>query len=737
MVSFKGLSGRQTARKVLLRCGGIVPASFRAVNKRLGLLLLCLFPCGAVAQTARVVVVSVPGLRADDLIRPELPTLNRLIAEGASGWMVCRAARGEEAAAKRNPHLTLRAAQALTLGSGARALARYTALNSIGSYADQPAFFPTMLGDLKAINAHLGYPVSIGALGDALHHAGRKTAVIGNADTDTSDRSMYALAMDSQGSVDSPRESLNRVQPDGSAPYGFRADLATMLHDYDQQDATTALVVLDFGDLERADRYAPLCLPAAATIHRTAALHALDSFLASLLPRLHTTPQTALVLLAPGPALSAEPLDRLAPVVLWGAGSAPGLLTSASTRHPGLVLNTDFLPTVLARLQLPPLPGATGRPMQSLPDKTTPIPSLPQRGRGGQGIRDIYTALLTTARQQHTPGGLPTVQLLLVLIGAMGLFFRRPQIVRATLAAIVTLPLGMLLLPPVAPGSVLGASALLALFSLACALPAWRRENDAERMIFTLIGLLPPIVLLDLLTGSHLLQRAWMSYSVMEGARFYGIGNEYMGAVIGAMCVLPGRFATFSNDGEAGKWRLWGMGALALLVTMGASRFGAKVGAIPSAGTAFGAIALLRGRGQIRAREMLGTMVVLALLLAGFAALDLRHAAGEQSHLARAFSGAGGGSVLDIAQRKLALEGALLLRSPWSLTLLAAGFGLGRLRRIHAACFQDLNARATFAGLVVGGIASLLCNDSGLTAAALIALYGWVWAVGRVMRAPS
>src|SRR5438105_4336 len=76
-------------------------------------------PAAQAGQTAppRVVVAVVPGLRAEDLTRPEAPALGQLVRAGASGWMVCRAAR--TGANGRDSEEAL----ALTLGSGARAAA--------------------------------------------------------------------------------------------------------------------------------------------------------------------------------------------------------------------------------------------------------------------------------------------------------------------------------------------------------------------------------------------------------------------------------------------------------------------------------------------------------------------------------------------------------------------------------------------------------------------------------------
>jgi len=678
-----------------------------------------------VAAAPRVVALIVPGLRADDLTRPEVPTLRRLMMQGASGWMVCRAARVTDTRLLRPDGRETTASLLLTLGAGARAVTGPEAA-ALTDPTSSPAAQMAARERLKARNARLAYPVPVGALGDTLHAAHFQTALIGNTDAESPDRTALLLVMDSAGRVDIAGR-LHHNRDDVTAPYGFREDISAMLADYDVLPSDTAFCALVFGDLARADRYEPLCLPALAAAHRAAALRALDSLLAALGPRLRAERARhplRLFVLAPGPADSTtDRLDRLAPILAWGEGVPQGTLTSASTRRPGLVVNTDFLPTVTDFLRLPPPPGMTGRPMTSAPALTERIPT-PER------LRAAHDTLLQTARQQNALGGLPTVQMLLVLAGMAARSRRRwPALVPATAIAIVSLPPGMLLLPPIAPGSVWGAGALLAVFTLTLAGFAWklaRARRSVLPLFYGLCALLPSAILLDLLTGSHLLRQAWMSYSVVEGARFYGIGNEYMGAVIGAACVLLG-----SRTLGVGRWALGGIWMLALLLAMGAPQFGAKVGAIPSAGVGFGVALLVRWRGRVRFREGMVILIALALLLGGFALWDLHFHAGPQSHLARAFSGAGGGSLLAIAFRKLALEGYLLLHSPWSATLAVSAVGLWWLWRAHPDLFASLEAKAVLAGLVAGAAASLLCNDSGVTAAALIFLYGWAWAAVR------
>lgn len=711
----------------------------------------------------RVVVVLLPGLRADDLTFPEAPALQRILREGASGWMVCRAARVTDPRLTRPDGRENTASLLLTLGSGSRAvagpeLANLAAESSQNSEIASPPS-SAALQALRRRNAQLDHPVEVGALGSLLHRAHLQTAVLGNADTEVPDRSGVAVAMDAAGRVDFVGERPDRNVSDASAPYGFRADVPAMLHDFDHLDRRCALIVLTFGDLARADRYAPLCLPAAAAAHRTAALRALDILLAAL--RMHiaetaVSRPTRLILLAPGPAdSSTESVDRLAPIVLWGTYLSPGTLTSLSTRRRGLVLNTDFLPTVAHFLRLTPPPGLTGRPMDSVPPPKT-----------AEALRADYEDWMRITRQQSTLGGLPTVQMLLALIGFVCLARRQfLRVARTTAVAIAALPLGMLVLPVATPRGVWEAAALLAIFTLLVVLAGGRTVQSARRTLYALCALLVVAILLDLLTGSRLLQQAWMSYSVVEGARFYGIGNEYMGAVIGAACILASALSlrqrspvetsepqtpdepfptpfpsversTIPPARKRTPQTVWMVVSYSLILVVMAA-FGAKVGAIPSAGIAFGVVLLILYRGRLRPRDMALLLAVVGLLLATAGLLDLRHTAAQQTHFARALTGAGGDTLIGIARRKLSLEGYLLLHSPWSATLAVCVLALGWLRRTQPLSLlkdneQDARiTRAVSSGLACGAVASLLGNDSGVTAAALILLYGWAWAAVR------
>jgi hypothetical protein len=411
----------------------------------------------------------------------------------------------------------------------------------------------------------------------------------------------------------------------------------------------------------------------------------------------------------------------------------PGWLGSPSTRRADLVLNTDLLPTIAASYGWRVPSGLAGRPF-----RVTAV-------RSGYGavspaaLQRDHDDLLALARVQNLLGGLPSLQLLLVGAGAWALTARKPGLLKASTTAIVALPLGMLVLPPLLPRSVWASVVALAAFVCASValsrLAAARGRDWSAGCCFALAGLLAA----DLLTGSRLLQQAWMSYSVVEGARFYGIGNEYMGAAIGALCILLAASAPRCSGGvpgAAGERRSLYLAlplGMLLVVAMGAPQWGAKVGAIPSAGAAIGIAALVRARGGVRIRDVALLALVIVLLFGAAALFDLSRSAGSRSHLALALTGGGGGPAQVLA-RKLRMEGGLLLHSPWSATLLACCAGIVWICRRIPALRARHDVRVAVSGCATGACVSLSLNDAGVLAATLILLFGWAFVADRAGR---
>jgi len=470
-----------------------------------------------------------------------------------------------------------------------------------------------------------------------------------------------------------------------------------------------------FGDLARAEHYEPLCLPEAARRHRSAALGRLNRtlMLADALVRRGAT----LILLSPAPAPSADPVDRLVPLLLASPEGIAGLIESPSTRTLGLAASTDFLPTVAALLRLEPPRGLVGRPVRLIADRQ---PS-PEAWAG------LHAGWVADSRRKAFFGGLPGLQALLVLLGTGGLAVRGAVAwgVRAAAAsalAVLALPGALLLLPLLPLESDLLAGAALSASLAGAMAAAWALGPIRGR---SLAGVLAAgtVVLLagDLLMGAPLQRRAWMGYSVMEGARYYGIGNE-LGAVLTALGLLTAGWVLARRRLRSG----CAVGLLGAAAVAGLPVLGANAGVALS--LAVGAAVLVaaeRGAGT-------GWRILIAAAVAGAAVVALALAAdllapGEgRTHIGRAMAESGG--IAGIAWRKLALNLHLVLHSAWTLPLLAAGAALWVLSRLTDSSARTTE-RGTLAGLLGAGACLLVFNDSGVVAAAECVLLAWAGAV--------
>ncbi len=680
-------------------------------------------------QSVTATVVFVPGIRAEDLSRPELSAAARMINEGQSGWIVCRAARPVDPDMLRPDGRESIDSLMLTLGCGARARiaanAEHFLSPTLHQLHTQP--FPPQgaVASMKSANSGIGYPVVVGGLGLSLHQVGVRVAAMGNFDSAHSDRSIYLFAMDQHGFVDDAGQRLSKTLPRSTAPFGIVGNIDRNLYDLDQIYSQDRLRVIGFGDLYRADQYTPFCPKALAAAHRTNALLLLNQLLIGVLQRAEdetkrTGNMSRVVLISPGPADStADRLDTLAPVVLWGPGIEHGLITSSSTRRIGMAINTDFTATLLTWFNAPRFSGQSGQPFRLTSARVASVADL---------VR-IHEQTVASAKNQDLLGGLPTGQALLVAGSSIALLaFNRKRLAGALIAVSAWLPVGMLVLPATGNASATVSCTELFLFSsIVLGLVATRRVtagNAIKTACFTLVA----AIAADLLTGCHLLQNGWMSYSAADGSRFYGIGNEYMGATLGALVALvvwiP--YIAASNDRTAGRIppRLYFI-AFALMAALMVLPFsGAKVGAAPTLSIAAFAIFAVWKRGRLTIQDIaLG--VTAAAILIGSAALIDAHSATHTHLLTTATSGSGG--ILATVKRKLLMEMRLIVHSPWMVTLLTAGFSalaLARSLKNSARSEQsDRTRKALFAGASAGAVVAFAVNDAGVLAAAMVLIY--------------
>jgi hypothetical protein len=174
-----------------------------------------------------------------------------------------------------------------------------------------------LLQSLPQMPADEKRPSPLGALAEAIHRAGGKTAALGGGDTSvelrvgTPLREWALVANDSNGTVDAGDLTARLLARDKAAPFGLRANRKAVLQALDAlfQKGQTGLVAIEWGDTRRAEEYSAFCAPEVAAAHRQAALRSADAFIQALIGS-RSTPQST-----PAMRLSA-PRDRLLVVVV-------------------------------------------------------------------------------------------------------------------------------------------------------------------------------------------------------------------------------------------------------------------------------------------------------------------------------------------------------------------------------------------------------------------------------------
>ena len=341
----------------------------------------------------------------------------------------------------------------------------------------------------------------------------------------------------------------------------------------------------------------------------------------------------------------------------------------------------------------------------------------------------------TNAEAQHWFGwiyGLGGGAMLLAAVACIlpsGRFTRAAPALRFFMRFLVAVPLAQL----IAPWLVLGNPAIYLMeMTVVAAMLAWLvgvvwRRNP----LAALLGITAVVIIIDAFVGTPLVSRALFSGYWLSGIRFYGVGNEFMGMLLGAALLAPviGARAEISQRPTSG----WSVALVvwfaAALVALAYPQFGAKAGGAVTASAAFLPAwwALAQGR-DVSWRVWLVSIAVGFALVFAFSALS-NALGGRDTHIQEATAAALHGNLGYIAQvagrkAKMAVRIALAPGTFGGIISLGLLFILwlrsGLRKRVGA--FLGTRAplrRALVAGLW-GMLACVLFNDSGAAAMLLM-----------------
>ena len=681
-------------------------------------------------RPAKVVVFGIPKLAWEEIGTGAMPHLDRLASQGAVAATSVRtqSARasttegyatlgaGTRVRAEPDGGYAFDAGAPLEGGTAASALQRRTGQVPSGQVA--------VVGAPAVARLNRGRHLSIGpgALGDALRRAGRRAAVVGNADVNFPVpqrprvlRPAALAAMGSKGSVD-----VGSVAPDLLRPDGLRADPEQVRRRtrvaLDQAD----VVVVDPGDMDRAAEFAAVATPSAAATFRRQARTTTDDLLADVTTM---AGPDALVLV-----VSVAPPGKdwhLTPMVASGAGVHRGYLHSPSTRRLGVVTLTDVAPTVLEALGAAVPEGMIGHALryhQGAPD----LDLLREIDRDAAFREDVYFRLTIT----YIVVQALVYLLAIVAFARLGGAGRAGAPLRAIVLAVSAWPLATFLLRAIPDVAVLGGGAVALLLAIDAAIVALalRARRHAFSPLAWILGATVVLLVVDVATGARLQTSSILGYSLHTAARFTGLGNTAF-AALASTTILAG--ALHVHHAPRRREALVATACLFAAVALvdGAPWLGSDVGGILTLVPVFGLTLLVMSGRRLSWRAVGAAVAVTLVVTAVATGIDLLRPPAARTHLGRLVgqvTAEGWDPLVTTVSRKVA-GNLRTYGSPWTWAVpIIAAYMLWLLawsRDLSKPLPPGSALRAGAVGVLVAGILGNVVNDSGVVVTAMVFVF--------------
>ncbi|HHX78007.1 MAG TPA: hypothetical protein GX697_06650 [Firmicutes bacterium] len=699
------------------------------------LLLLQLLQPGVTvaANREKLVLIAVDRLSFSDLAAAgrDLANINRLLTEGAIGLMNTATAG------------TLNSENAYaTIGAGARALGGASSALSFetvevyqqnsaadlyyrryGRYPRKEGVVFLGLGELDNKNTGKNYRILPGALGELLAQKGITRGVIGNADTASPRRFAPLILADREGFAGTGVLSSEKVLiGDPTFPFGLRVDAEKYLEAFTVLHKDKDVLILEWGDFYRLDEERSLLSPERYRELFQSNLVAFDYFLEGLFKSL--APGTEVIFFVPTPPrVAAGSGNALTPVVFWSEAIPGGLLVSGSTRRPGLITNLDLSASVLAFFELEKPYYMQGEEIIPMAFEN-PVPYLAARLRE---INRVYT------QRPRLIQSYIFLQIIAVFASLWLILksFTRAALLKPLLLAMLLVPLALLYLPLLPPWSLFPTIAAVFGFSLLLGAALDRLFTFPVNM--ALIGLFTSLSLLvDVFRQSPLIKTSFLGYDPVAGARYYGIGNEYMGVLIGS--ALLGIAAALQYYAGSRKKLLilqvfFFFYYCLVVYSLASPALGANFGGTLTA-LAAGAAMIITVIGK-RRKTILAVGIMAAVVLVFFFWLNLPGEGRFVSHWGKSLAAIKAGGIkelVNIIVRKAVMNVRLLRYSLWSRILLSLFAVQGVLLFRPKGVMKKLKSRYPYfvkglTCITIGAAVSFITNDSGVVAAALLLLY--------------
>ncbi|WP_408954796.1 hypothetical protein [Natroniella sp. ANB-PHB2] len=675
----------------------------------------------------RFVLFVMDGVDITELQEVETPSLDYLSSIGAVGLMNTRTAGGLEAT---NTYLTLGAGERARVGRAGflnfNLIEGYQGSNAKDLYHRRISQLDT---DFEIVNIEFArivaenrsgeYQPKVGKLGTLLSEAGAKVSVLGNADVLQQPRRHIGLlgiteyGVINQGDV-GPMMSLKSDQH----PSGFVTDQGYLLQEFDYYYQNSDLIIVESGDTSRIEAIDYLLTAEKYAQEKEAAIKRVDNLLGEVINKIDLE-KDHLFVVTPTPSKQGiRKGDRLTITLAVGPEIESGLLTSGTTRRAGLITNRDLASTIYNYLTAQNA-KLSGRVINSISSDY----SIDYLQRLNQMIKSTFSWRPTLIK------GFILLQIItLALAGSLILVksnkYNLKQIIKYLIVIILWLPNFFLLSRFVVLQEMIAVVVGWIIFSLYLSYLLINKTSNHLKVILIPALVMTTLLVVDLWSGGRLIRLSILGYSPVIGARFYGIGNEFMGILIGSSVI--GLTTVKEIKLQVSNLILLILFGL-LILTVGHPQLGANFGGLVTAVIVYSSTYFKLEGYDLDLKLGLKIIVIAIVIIGLIIVADLSGQFATRTHLAQAVSG-GPRNLLLIMYRKLSMNFKLLGWTIWSKVLLSFILILILLFKKPQGMLKEIlerypNLSAGFSGLLIGSIITMLINDSGVVAAATLLLY--------------
>lgn len=694
----------------------------------------------------QIFIVSVPGLSFQELapgVLEQYPQLNELVQQGMIGALNVRTpykgiedsylTMGAGAIATSKPEYSAWQHNERKQGIEAGVLYERNTGHHRG-YIVVPEFYA-----ITQLNANTTYKANLGWLGDRLERAGMTLALYGNRDRGLYDdesalgralstrRDAALMLMNSKGTIEHGEIGQRVISEDVTRPYSVKTNYDFIVSDI-KRLPRPAVVMVELGDLDRLYAEQAVYAPERFAQLKTTILTEIDAFIEMIVAQMNKGDR--LLIFSPQVHPAAERAKLLfSPVIVYEPDGAQGFVSSSTTQRDGIVAHVDIAPTILHALELEKADEMVGFPFV--------VTSNHERWTW------LYDEVQAAANVYLMRPKLLYCYVVLLMIGLLlGLavaIYPAPRIGRF----IAVLLLATLVAPPILLyfsivfqlERALVIVTLFIMISVICATLIYRLNVYRALTLLSLATVL--LLCVDGMLGSQWMKRSVLGYDAMIGARYYGIGNEYAGVLIGAAVLLVSLFAHFLYERYPKQVMLLScLLFVTIIIYLLMPTLGTNAGAAIAATVTFGIAGLRMFAGKLL-REVHWQRLVLIVMTLGivaFVGLWLANKGSSHSHIGRAMQLVTSGeldAIGAIISRKLSMNWHLIGVSSWSKVLVTSLIVIAAIVLRPRGVFAEWQTSLPmlmygFSAIAIGAIVILLVNDSGIVAAATMIIYAAV-----------